>query len=61
MLRGLSKNQGTAMEMGKEGVMVTLAGKVLPKLAAGATKKSAFVTKLRLALETLHYLTRPSK
>ena len=49
------------MEMGKEGVMVTLAGKVLPKLAAGATKKSAFVTKLRLALETLHYLTRPSK
>ena len=41
--------------------MSTLANRILPKLSAGAMKKSTFVSKLRLALETLHLLTRASK
>ena len=42
-------------------MIATFANKVIPKMAAHAEKKGTFVVKLRVALETLHYLTKPSK
>ena len=46
--------------LGKD-VVATFANKIIPKMAAHAEKKGTFVVKLRVALETLHYLTKPSK
>ena len=46
--------------LGKD-VIATFANKIIPKMATHAEKKGNFVVKLRVALETLHYLTKPSK
>jgi hypothetical protein len=46
--------------LGKD-VVATFANKIIPKMAVHAEKKSTFVAKLRVSLETLHYLTKPKQ
>ena len=60
VIKALSRNSITATMLGKD-VVATFANKIIPKMAAHAEKKSTFVAKLRVSLETLHYLTKPSK
>ena len=60
VIKALSRNSITATILGKD-LIATFANKVIPKMAAHAEKKGTFVVKLRVALETLHYLTKPSK
>ena len=60
VIKALSRNSITATVLGKE-LINTFASKIIPKLAALSEKKPSFVTKLKIALETLHCLTKPSK
>ena len=60
VIKALSRNSITATMLGKD-VVATFANKIIPKMAVHAEKKSTFVAKLRVSLETLHYLTKPSK
>ena len=60
VIKALSRNSITATILGKD-VVATFANKIIPKMAVHAEKKSTFVAKLRVSLETLHYLTKPSK
>ena len=60
VIKALSRNSLTATVLGKD-VIATFTHKIIPKLTAHAEKKSSFVAKLKVSLETLQYLTKPSK